>query len=464
MPQIVAPQAGPQVHLLTCPVTETFFGGARGGGKTFGFLLDWIKHSKLYGPFARGIFFRRSYPELEDAMDKSQRLLPLIGAKWLEQKKSWFMADGGILKMRYLDRDADADNYQGHEYNWMAFDEAEHWPSPAPLNKIRACLRSADGVRCVLRVSANPGGSGHNWLKSRYIKPAPPYSIHKDPDTGHSVVFIPSSLKDNKLLCANDPEYGNRLKGTGPDWLVKAWLEGDWDIVAGGMFDDVWDKRYNTIEPFDIPRTWRIDRSFDWGSSKPFSVLWWAESDGCEVKLRSGKTKTFPKGTVFLIAEWYGTNGKPNEGLNMLDTEIAKGIWEREKAMVHAKMVGKIHPGPADSAIFDTQNGICIADRMAAAPYHVSWVRADKSPGSRVNGWQIMRTMLKAAGKFPMDDPALIAFDTCRHWISHIPSLPRDQKKIDDVDSDTEDHDGDATRYRLSKKKVISLSSEELNI
>ena len=70
----------------------------------------------------------------------------------------------------------------------------------------------------------------------------------------------------------------------------RAWLFGDWDITAGGMFDDLWDASVHVVQPFEIPGTWYLDRSFDWGSSKPYSVGWWAESDGSDIKLADGTT------------------------------------------------------------------------------------------------------------------------------------------------------------------------------
>src|SRR5262249_9623427 len=158
--------------------------------------------------------------------------------------------------------------------------------------------------------------------------------------------------------------------------------------------------------------SWKVDRSFDWGSSAPFSVLWWAESDG--TKAPNGKT--YPPGTVFLIDEWYGWNGRPNEGSKMLAVEIARGIKGREKEMAYS-----VRAGAADSSIFDAENGVSIADDMAKAG--VTWVEADKSPGSRKIGWERLRQMLKAATKAPMEGPGLFIFDHCAQWIRTVPTL-----------------------------------------
>src|SRR4051812_21028293 len=177
--------------------------------------------------------------------------------------------------------------------------------------------------------TANPGGVGHNWYKARYVDPAPALTPFYDSMQRTWRVFIPSRLEDNPKLAANDPDYWMRVQAAanGRTDLVKAWRYGDWDVVAGGMFDDVWRASHHVIEPFQIPYHWRVDRSFDWGSSKPFSVGWWAESDGTQAP----NGRVYPRGTLFRITEWYGWNGQPNVGVKMLAVDVAKKIVETEK-------------------------------------------------------------------------------------------------------------------------------------
>jgi hypothetical protein len=243
------PQPGPQMDAIRCPVGELFFGGARGGGKTDFLLGDWSSHAQAYGEHARGIIFRRSMPELDDVIARARELFIPIGATFREQAKEWIFPNGATLRMRYLDRDADADNYQGHQYTWMAFDEAGNWPSPAPIDRLRACLRSAHGVPCMLRLTGNPGGVGHNWLKARYVDGKQPGKAFRDPVTGMLRVFIPSKLTDNRILTTADPTYVHRLRASGEEWLVKAWEEGDWSgPPVGGIINPNWLRTY-TVEP-----------------------------------------------------------------------------------------------------------------------------------------------------------------------------------------------------------------------
>ena len=445
----VGPQPGPQAKLLSCPANEILYGGARGGGKSYGLLLDWMAHEARYGKDARGILFRRTMPELEDMLEKARELLPGFGWLYQEQKKTWVSSTGATLKMRYLERDNHADRYQGHQYTWCGLDEAGSWANPAPIDKLRATLRSpVVGKRVRMVLSANPGGAGHNWLKRRFIDPVQPYRLQHEINgqSTWTVCYIPARFADNRILQRADPGYLDRATAKLPEWLAKAWRDGDWNIVAGGMFDDVWQEDLHVIEPFEIPRTWRLDRAFDWGSSRPFAVGWFAESDGSDIVLADGTEMSFPRGSVFQVAEWYGWNGRPNEGLRMTATDIARGVVQQDASL------GRVRPGPADTAIWTTQNGNCIADDMARAGCR--WEKADKSPGSRVVGWDKVREMLGNVAS--QEDPAFHVFATCRNTIRTLPTLPRDAKNPDDVDSDSEDHIADMIRYRLAMPKRIA--------
>lgn len=446
---VAGPQGGPQTALLSCPIFEIFFGGGRGGGKTYGILLHWIKHASRYCMHAKGVLFRRTYNELDEVQATAKLLFLPLGAYFRAGIRTWIFPNGAELKLRHLSSPTDADKYQGHQYSWMAFDELTNWPNDTAFSMLFATVRSAAGVQCQIVTTGNPGGVGHNWVKARYIDNAPVYTPYVDPETGVMRVFIPSLIGDNPALLENDPEYVNRLKATGADWLVKAWLAGDWNIVAGGMFDDVWKQSVHEIPPFVIPKSWIVDRAFDAGFSAPFSIGWWAESDGTEAP----NGIHYPRGTLFRIHEWYGYSGKANEGIRLLTKEIGLGIREIEYQMMHPETGllrhhKKIRPGPADTAIWQADRGVSIADEFELLG--IAWEKADKSPGSRVNGWQKMRSMFAASLETPMEEPGLFVFNTCNEFRRTVPTLPRSPRDIEDVDTNTEDHIGDEARYRCS--------------
>ena len=162
------PQFGPQVALVTSPIEDVFFGGARGGGKTYGMLLSFLRHAETYGGYATGVFFRRVAKNLEEVVQEAHRIFPHFGGRYRKGDNTYVFTSGPCrgarLKFRHLDRADDAQAYQGHAYTWICFEEMTQWPDPAPIDMLRATLRSAHGVRCVFRATGNPGGAGHNWV------------------------------------------------------------------------------------------------------------------------------------------------------------------------------------------------------------------------------------------------------------------------------------------------------------
>ena len=418
---------------------------------TDGMLGEFALHQAQYGKHARAMMIRRSLPQLDEAIERSQQIFGALGAEYNVQKKTWRFPNGAIFRFRAIERDRDAEKFQGHQYTRLYWEELTNFPDPKPYLKMMATLRSAAGVPCGVRATANPGGPGHNWVKARFIDVAPPYKPIREQSAGSTMtrVFIPARLEHNPALERQDPRYRARLHQMGHADLVRAWLEGDWDVVAGGMFDDLWRRDIHVVQPFEIPKSWSIYRSFDWGSSKPFSVGWWAESDG------TGKP-TVPRGTAFRIGEWYGCGEHPNEGIMLSDAKIGAGIVEAEERMGIRE---RVEPGPADASIFDrSNNGDCPAD--ALEEQGATFFPSDKSPGSRERGVAVIRRRLEASTHRPMEEPGLFIFDTCTDFIRTFPTLPRDERKPDDVDTDAEDHAFDEARYMLTWMRPIEDTSD----
>ena len=448
-----APQPGSQTLFVTSPVFETLYEGTRGPGKTNGLLIDFCQHvGKGYGSAWRGILFRQNYPALADVVEKSEEWIPKAfpGARFTQSGPNgytWTFLGGEELLFRYIDKPKDYRNYHGHEYPWMGFDELTNWPDAKCYNIMQSCCRSSrPGIPRRLRATTNPHGPGHHWVKARFIDPAPRGTIIED-ERGNRRVTLHGHWSENRFLMENDPEYIGRLLGAtedDPDQQA-AWVDGSWDVAAGAFFGASWSRRHHVLAPFPIPPSWPIDRAFDWGSSKPFSVGWWAESDGSRVTLADKTLRAFARGSLFRIGEWYGCrDGRPNVGLGLDGGEIAKGILERQKNRWPNRF---IRPGPADSSIFDVQDGHCIGDSFKKAG--VTWTLANKGPGSRKNGWQLMRDRLRAAKRNPLEEPGLYVFSDCVHFIRTVPMLPRDEKKPDDIDTNAEDHIADEARYRI---------------
>ena len=450
-----------QSDALQSTATEILYGGAAGGGKSHLFrtaLIYW----GLAVPGLQTYLFRRTLPDLWRNHMDGPTSFPALLAPWVKtglarinHSKGFIDLPGGSrINLCHCQHAKDVYNYQGAEMHVLAIDELTQWQRDMYLF-LRSRVRMVSvkvpeqfrGLFPRIICGANPGGVGHNWVKSDFIDVQPVFQISRMPgkEGGLRRQYIPARLEDNPALLRDDPDYINRLDGLGNPALVKAMKEGDWDIVAGGAIDDVWNRDAHVLEPFEVPPTWRIDRSFDWGSSKPFSVGWWAESDGTEATMRDGSKRCWPRGTIFRIAEMYGWNGKANEGCRMLAVEVARKILELEARVFKGRAVA---PGPADSAIYDAENGQSIGDDMAAAG--VLWERADKRPGSRKAGLETLRRRLKACLTRPMEESGLFIFSTCAQFIRTVPVLSRDSRDPDDVDSGAEDHVYDETRYRLT--------------
>lgn len=448
-PRIIwAPQPGPQHAFIKCPVFEVVYGGARGGGKTDAALGDFANHAKRYADNAKGLFVRRTRVALEPTIERAKQLYRPLGADWQEQKSRFIWPNGAILYFRYLDRDADADAYQGHDYTRVYVEELTQFPDPKPVDKLKATLRSAAGVPTGFRATCNPGGPGHTWVKSKYIDPGAWKIVtekFKNPFDGSEVersrVFIPAKLSDNPKLLGVDPGYVGNLYLAGSEQLVKAWLEGDWSVIEGAFFDK-WSAARNVCKPFGIPSDWIRFRSMDWGSARPFSVGWWAvagdayKADGL----------TIPRGAIIRYREWYGSTGKPNEGLKLTAEEVAAGIKTKEQG-------DTIAYGVLDPSAFAEDGGPSIAERMRRQGVNFRPADNKRVPQhGAMGGWDQMRSRIAGTE----DGPGLVVFDTCRDFIRTVPVLQHDASRAEDLDTDGEDHAADEARYACMSRPFLN--------
>lgn len=415
------PQPGPQTELLRCPVFEVLYGGARGGGKTDAMLGEWAQHAQLHGRWAIGRFFRRERVQLVEAYERAKALFIPVGAQWREVDKTFVMPNGARLTFSYLDNDADAEGYQGHAYTRVYIEELGNFPSEKPIAKLRATLRSAHGVPCRMRATANPGGPGHQWVYRRYVGPCPE-GFRRIVEDGLDRAFIPAKVHDNPALLGADPGYIDRLKQSGSAALVRAWLDGDWDAVEGAFFDN-WNPARHVIRPFKVPSWWVRFTSFDWGSARPFCVHWFAVSDG--------EVKGIRKGALVLYREWYGASA-PNTGLKLNSEKVAEGILARED------QGERIRYRVADPSTFKQDDGPSIAEKMSLSGVHM-----EPADNTRIAGWEQIRLRLDGEE----GDPMLLVFSTCGDVIRTLPAMQHDERKPEDIDTDGEDHAVDSLRY-----------------
>lgn len=422
-----APQAGPQKALIDCPYPEVGFGGARGGGKTDGVLGKWGIKAGVYGHGFNAAFFRKEMPQQDDLIERAKEIYIPLGAHWRDQKKIFEFDNGGRIRFRPLESVADAEKYQGQNLSDAAIEEAGNYSSPEPIDRLFGSLRSSHGTPTQLIMTFNPGGPGHHWLRERYVKPAPKGMVPLVRKLGnggeHRYIYIPSRVDNNKILLARDPNYINRLHLVGSPELVRAWLEGDFEIHIGSYFPEFGDRHICT--PFPIPQHWPKYLGFDWGYHSPFCAVWGAISSG---KSDNGSEVTYPKGSIVIYREAWG------KGID--NVEIARKIKELSKDDGEISMV-------CDPSIFAHEGGASIADQ-----FKLSGVHFKPADNDRLSGWSQIRQRLVAK-------PAMIYISTaCPYILETLPAAPIDERHPEDIDTTCEDHGIDALRY-LCKERVM---------
>lgn len=451
-------QKGGQRLALACPIFEMLIEGDRGGGKTDTPLFKYTQHvNKGFGSHWRGLIFRREYKDLGDVINKSKRWFPRIfpEAKFYESASAlkWVWPAGEELLFRHIKRKQDYQGYHGQEFPFIAWEELTTWPDDSLYMDMQSCARSSKkGVPSTIISTTNSYGVGHGWVKRRFEPGSNKIITDKH---GNKRVSIKLLRKENLALLEADPDYEKRLLTITENDANKrkSWVGNSWDITAGGMIDDLWSDKIHKIKPFQIPPSWKIDRSFDWGSSAPYSVGWWAEADETPTII-NGQVRHFPRGTLFRIYETYGWNGVPNQGTKEVDFDIADRVREIDQERFH----NNVEAGPADASIFDQVNGHCIAWNMADKG--VDWIPSNKSAGSRKLGAALIRQLLVNTSNQDREYPHFYVFDHCEQFLRTVPSIPRDQVDMDDVDTKSEDHIWDEVRYRVLDSGVIVGASE----
>jgi len=417
---VFKPNTGPQTDFLAASEREVFYGGARGGGKSYAMLVDPLRYCDK--THHRALLLRRTMPELRDLITHSQRLYnrAFPGAKWREQEKEWRFPSGAKIEFGYAENMTDALRYQGQSYTWIGIDELPQYPSPDIYNFLRSSLRSVDPeIPVYMRSTGNPGNIGSQWVREMFVNPAVPnstFNLEVNTPTGNKIItrrFIPAKLQDNPYLTQTDDYYA--MLASLPEVQRKQFLEGDWDAFEDSAFPE-FSKATHVVDPFEVPKGWQRFRAADWGYSSPACVLWFAiDYDNNLWIYRELYTKKITA-DVFarkvLIAE--------------RDEYIRYGVLD---ASTWAKR-GDIGPSIAETMI---QTGC-------------KWRPSDRTPRSRISGKLEIHKRLKLNDD-KKKEPGLRIFSTCRNLIRTLPILPLDDTNPEDINTNVEDHAYDALRY-----------------
>ena len=425
-----------------------------------------------YGPHWCGIIFDVEYKALADILAQAKRfyLDQDDGCIWRDSAKDYYFEwrDGERLYLRVCKNFKDAQKYKGHSYSFIGFNELSKWGTSESLDFMLATQRSASPVEGMPRLvfsTTNPDGPGVPWIRNRYVTNALPGALSTEEievDIGDNrVAVIPKtkicligSYIENTFFTLEDIANLKMSVANNPE-LEAAWMRCDWNAAfGGGAIGDLWKHDVHIVENFMIPDSWRVNRAFDWGSSTPFSVGWFAESNGEEFT-HDGTTYCYPRGTVVFFYEWYGSwNGQigNNRGLRYTPAQVAVGIKQREYDFVAKGILSKghkIYPGPADNQIASIVRSDVESIEDTMAKLKVYWTKSDKSPGSRINGYNVMREYFR--NSLTGEGKGMYIQRRCKTAIELLPSLA---KEGEDIAKDQEDHIYDMLRYRLTQDKA----------
>lgn len=375
---------------------------------------------------------RQTYQELEQnhIRQLKEDLVPTKIATYNTSQKQFTFTTGSTINFAYCQRDDDLLHLQGQEYDIIYIDECTML-SEYQMKQIAACCRGANDFPKRIYYTCNPGGQGHGYIKRIFIDRQ--YNEGENPD---DYSFTQALVTDNQILMEKDPEYVKQLEALPPK-LKQAWLYGDWNVFSGQFFEEFVndpnhyaDRQWtHVIDPFDIPPSWNIYRSFDFGYSKPFSVGWWAVD---------------PDGRCYRILELYGCTKEPNEGVKWTPDKIFDRIREIEsshKWLRHRKITG-----PADPSIWDSSRGESVEEMSAKRG--VYWEPGDNH---RIAGWMQFHYRLS------FDDngiPMCYIFSNCKAFIRTIPLMMYDEHDPEDLDTDLEDHVADEARYFFMSRPI----------
>ena len=428
---------------------EILYGGAAGGGKTKALVMDALFRC-LKWPNTTAVVFRRTYRELEDTdIKEALSSYPEALAKYNAGRHEFKLMNGSKILFRHCENEADRFDYSGLEAQHMYFDELTTF-TQVIYDFLKTRLRAKKELGCVpiVKSASNPGNIGHGWVKKEFVDAGPYMEIREQEIWSEALhkskkirtQYIPALATENPFITE---DYIFELEQK-PQALRDALLHGSWDSFEGQAFPEIVIKPENegnlwthVIEPFHIPKSWPRYFSFDYGDSEPFACLWWAMDE---------------EGRAYLYREWYGcVPKKADTGLKLTPVQIAEGIIEREQPEIDDNLT---ITRTADPSIFDKSRGFSVADQMAPGYMgRQKGVFFTKADNTRIAGKMEVHERLRfdENGK-----PMMYIFSTCHDWIRTVPNLPYDDKKVEDIDTDAEDHDYDATRYFLMDHPITA--------
>lgn len=407
----------------------TFYGGAKGGGKSKGLQLIMLLRRFKYAS-SHGAIFRRTYAELEgNHIRPLFESYPELKEFWHESKKLLTLPNGSTLQFCHCSNENDVDLYQGREFHDLAIDEAGQW-TEGMFRKLHGSNRSSNpNIKARTILTGNPGGVGHGWLKRLFIDKR--FNEREKPE---DYTFIQALVDDNEALMASDPDYVRRLEAEPNEALRKAFRHGDWNVFAGQFFQEV-SKQIHFIKAFDIPRHWNRFGAYDFGFNHPSAFGWFATDED---------------GNTHLYREFV----KAGQRVDQFARELNR-----------FSDTATLYPIVAGHDCWTTRN-ILKADASPptiAEQFQLNGIQLMRANNDRLQGAAQLRAYLAWQGRpdskprFFLHDSCPISFDTLSRMI-HDPDRVEDVLKVDATDGDPSSGDDayDMIRYGLMSRPYLS--------
>ena len=386
---------------------EVLFGGAAGGGKSFGQMVDALLFALKY-PGSKQLVLRRTFAELDKSLIRTGlALFPRELYSFNSSTHTGKFKNGSCIDFGYCATENDVYQYQSAEYDVIRFDELTHF-TEAQYVYLISRVRGANSFPKQIKSSTNPGGVGHSWVKARFVSPSPPDRGFLGED-GMRRIFIPSRLDDNCFLSRADPDYKKRLMAL-PERERRALLYGEWDIFEGQYFSEFSRERH-VCEPFCIPDGWRKYRTIDYGLDR-LACLWIAIS---------------PAGVAYVYREYCESN------LPIGDACLAIRARSPSEEDIYATLA------PPDLFSRSQETG-----KTKAALFSEGGISFTKTSNDRETGWLAIKELLADRG----EGARLKIFSTCTELIRCLPSLIIDRVRPTDCSNEPHEitHAPDALR------------------
>jgi phage terminase large subunit len=410
------------------------YGGAASGGKSY--FLRWaavglgIYYAAKY--HIRGIpigLFSEDYPTLKDRqISRIKREFPAYLGELKDTRDEGYVYQiaerygGAKILLRNLD---DPSKYASTEFAAELVEELTK-NSLQTFEDLRFRLRYPGIADPRFVAASNPGSIGHEWVKRYFID----QNVGTQEQEQALFHYVKATVYDNQYV---DQTYIQQLQSL-PEQKRKAYLEGSWDVFAGQFFSE-FRMDQHVIHSF-IPDTHHIIvAGMDWGRAAPFAFHL------AEVSVLENEGVKYFRSKVF--CEVYGTQKTPHEWADDIKAKLKR----------YALRVSDISWMRADPAVFTKQQdmSISIADQFKNEGLY--FVPASND---RIGGWENLHNWLRVA---PDGKPYLQITEDCPNLIRTLPNLVHDENKVEDVDTDGEDHAPDALRYLHKHLKWIDAKA-----